>query len=203
MIKMNTLLLFLVGLGAIVQYSESMKLVCYFSNWSQYRNGAGKFFPENVDPSLCTHLIYAFGGIKNNQITAYEWNDDNTDWSKGLYERTMNLKQKNPNLKVLLAIGGWNLASEPFTKIVSNSATMDNFVSTSITFLKQRKFDGLDLDWEYPANRGSPPEDRDRFSELCRRLSKAFKPHGLLLTAALGAGKATIDTAYDIPSISQ
>jgi hypothetical protein len=28
------------------------------------------------------------------------------DWSKGLYQKTIDLKLKNPSLKVLLAVGG-------------------------------------------------------------------------------------------------
>ena len=32
--------------------------------------------PENVDPCLCTHIIYAFAGMTNNQITTIEWNDE-------------------------------------------------------------------------------------------------------------------------------
>ena len=32
--------------------------VCYYTNWSQYRPGAGKFWPENIDPRLFTHLMY-------------------------------------------------------------------------------------------------------------------------------------------------
>ena len=36
--------------------------VCYYTNWSQYRIGA-EFFPENIDPHLCTHAIYSFARI--------------------------------------------------------------------------------------------------------------------------------------------
>jgi chitinase len=51
--------------------------VCYFTNWSQYRPGTGKYLPANVDPNLCTHLIYAFSMINhNNELVTYEWNDD-------------------------------------------------------------------------------------------------------------------------------
>ena len=38
-------------------------LVCYYANWSIYRPGVAKFTPENINPFLCTHLIYAFAGM--------------------------------------------------------------------------------------------------------------------------------------------
>jgi chitinase len=41
-----------------------------------------------------------------NSLAPYEWNDQSTEWSKGMYERTTDLKRLNPNLKVLLAVGG-------------------------------------------------------------------------------------------------
>jgi chitinase len=32
--------------------------------------------PQNIDPSLCTHLIYAFSVITNGELTTFEWNDE-------------------------------------------------------------------------------------------------------------------------------
>merc|ERR1719412_621090 len=35
--------------------SDGYKVVCYYTNWSQYRPKKGKFLPEDIDPFLCTH----------------------------------------------------------------------------------------------------------------------------------------------------
>ena len=44
---------------------NNKKVVCYYANWSAYRPGQAKFLPQNINPYLCTHLIYAFGGFTN------------------------------------------------------------------------------------------------------------------------------------------
>ena len=40
--------------------------------------------PEDIDPSLCTHLIYSFAKMEHNHLAAFEWNDESTAWSTGM-----------------------------------------------------------------------------------------------------------------------
>ena len=39
------------------------KFVGYFSNWAKYREGEGKFLPDQVDASLFTHINFAFSRL--------------------------------------------------------------------------------------------------------------------------------------------
>ena len=46
-------------------------------------------------------------------------------------------------------------------------------------------------------------EDKANFASLLREMRPVFDQHGLLITAAVSAGKNTIDKAYDVPTMSQ
>jgi chitinase len=53
-------------------------------------------------------------------------------------------------LQILLAIGGWAFGSTPFKELTSNVYRMNQFVYEAIELLRDYKFNGLDVDWEYP-----------------------------------------------------
>lgn len=57
-------------------FVEDYVRVCYYTNWAQYRNGDAKYTPANIDPHVCTHIVYSFAKITNGRLANYEWNDD-------------------------------------------------------------------------------------------------------------------------------
>nr|QIJ96694.1 chitinase 2a [Glyphodes pyloalis] len=181
-------------------------VVCYVASWAAYRPGSGAFVIEDLEPGLCTHLVYSFAGLDTEKGTIKSldpWQDLEVDYGKGGYKRIVNLKKRYPHLKVTIAIGGWNEGSLKYSNMAANRETREKFIKSVMAFLEQYQFDGLDLDWEYPARRDGRPEDKANYVALVKELSEAFKPRGYILTAALGAGKDTMDAAYDLTKLSR
>ncbi len=221
-------------LTAQAQSSTSKRFVAYFSNWAQYRQGGGKFFPDQIDPSLFTHINFAFGMFGfvswsidptetrtgdqrytgDYTVQPVEWNDQ-----KVLYPAIQSLKQKNPNLKTLLSIGGWSFNScddtpesagtkypygpftcQLFSKMAADANGRTQFIKSAIDYAKQYGFDGIDLDWEYPAvsTRGGQDADYDNYLALLKEFRQTAGQDFLITvaSAAVPKGSKTGDSFF-------
>ena len=127
------------------------KVICYYTNWSWYRQGQGKFSPSNIDLDLCTHIIYGFATLDPNNLIMKVFDNwcDTDEYGPKLYDQITALKKKG--VQVLIALGGWNdsLGSK-YSRMVNDPAARKRFVDNAIAFIDKFGFQGLDLDWEYP-----------------------------------------------------
>lgn len=180
-------------------------MACYYGSWAVYRPGLGKFDVEDIDPFLCTHILYAFAGLQESTGTIVSldpYNDLYDNYGKGAYIRFTSLKRINPDLKTLLSIGGWNEGSRKYSQMASTATSRSTFITSCVKFLLKYGFDGLDMDWEFPTLRGGQPEDKVNFALLLEEMKTRFKQHGLLLTSAVSGGKATIDASYNVTALA-
>lgn len=49
----------------VAALSHEKVVVCYVGTWAAYRKHEGKYDVTDIDPKLCTHLIYSFAGLDN------------------------------------------------------------------------------------------------------------------------------------------
>ncbi|KAF5988563.1 42 kDa endochitinase precursor [Fusarium bulbicola] len=116
--------------------------MAYFVNWSvspdPYVESNGAVYSNDTKADL--------GKDKNTAQSASP--DDNVN---GGVQQMYILKKAHRHLKVMLSIGGWNWSTN-FTMAASTATTRSNFAKSAVTLMKDWGFDGIDVDWEYPAD---------------------------------------------------
>ena len=149
--------------------------VGYYASWASSR-ACTQIRPSDLDPALYTHLIFSFASVsENNELVPAQESDT------ALYSEFANLKTENPNLKILIAVGGWAFNDPPtqhrFSNMASTKENRDAFINSAVNFMGQNGFDGIDIDWEYPAadDRGGTPEDYNNFADLLQEMHDAFQ----------------------------
>jgi chitinase len=116
-----------------------------------------------VDAEKLTHINYAFGQV-NDSGEVYLRNPN----SPGHLAQIQALKAKNPGLKVLVSVGGWG--ADGFSDAALTEASREKFSASAVDLLKRYGLDGIDLDWEFPGQRGPGikfrPEDKENFTSM-------------------------------------
>jgi chitinase len=196
-------ILALVALMSTMTYTQEYARVCYVTNWAQYRPQPATFFPSQTDPTLCTHVNFAFANVSTSfQVVNTEWNDIIPG---GLYDQTIALKERQPGLMVLIAIGGYTHGMWQINDMLSTPENRATFISSSIQFCRTWGFDGVDLDFQFPSG-----DQKFQFTSLLQEFRTAITNEAaltgkepLLLTIDVGAQKMTIDKAYEVDLIHQ
>jgi len=131
-----------------------------------------------------THILFAFCHLKGDQLFVSNANDT----ARILH--LVSLKARNPELKVILSMGGWGGCKTCSDVFMSKRGRKDfaRSVKEVLTYLHA---DGIDLDWEYPALANVPgypfsPLDKDNFTDVIRRLRRRLGKHYEISFAAGG-----------------
>ena len=151
--------------------------------------------PGLVDARMLTRINYAFAGIKGGRMVVGGPADAQN------FAYLIGLKSANPQLTVLVSVGGW-LGSTNFSDMALTASSRRVFEESVMEFLAQYDLDGLDIDWEYPGlpGAGNPfrAEDKQNFTSLVKELRERFDDRAkktgrrLYLTVAMGAADEVI-----------
>lgn len=146
----------------IKQEADKFRIVGYYSSAT---------VPiDSFEIEKLTHLIFCFGRLEGNRLHINSATDSAT------IKRMVQLKSRNPEMKVMLSLGGWG-GCETCSNVFSTKEGIEDFAQSVKEITGYFKTDGIDLDWEYPAIKGFPghsfkTEDRNNFTTLLKELRK-------------------------------
>ena len=130
-----------------------------------------------------------------------EWNNDTQTWTNtktgesGIYpitvpkaggQPTMFEVAQEKNVKLMASIGGWSMCRH-FPETAANPTMRAKFIEDCMTLIDMG-FDGIDIDWEYPGQKGMNIEgysddDYHNYTVLLKELREALGPDKLLTSA--------------------
>ncbi|KIK95212.1 carbohydrate-binding module family 5 protein [Paxillus rubicundulus Ve08.2h10] len=177
--------------------------VAYFTNWGIY---GANFQPTDIDPSHLTHILYAFADIsadtgeivltdpyadEQKHFPGDSWNEPGNNLY-GCLKQLYLLKLSHRHLKVLLSVGGWTYSQEGHFSFLADLDLRGNFVSSAVQIMKDYGFDGIDIDFEFPASDAEGQGFGDLVTSLRSSFDDLAQTNGdttpYELTAAVSAG---------------
>jgi chitinase len=153
----------------------------------------GLYDTTMVEAGKLTHINYAFVDVQHNRAWLTHRRTDTTN-----LRNLVKLKKKNPDLKILISIGGWAWSNN-FSDMALSDTSRLAFAESAVDIIRQYQLDGIDIDWEYPDNIGAGnifrAEDKQNYTLMFKALREQLDIleketcKKLLLTAAVGGFK--------------
>lgn len=144
------------------EHDQKYEIGVYFASWSIYSR---QYFPENVPIHAVNKIYYAFFKVDSDGVVSEGdlWADSQIwrDWSDphagekvwGCIGKFNELKNKR-KFQLICSIGGWN-GSHNFSQVAMSATKREIFVNSIKKLTSRYKFDGFDIDWEYPGAPGA------------------------------------------------
>lgn len=143
---------------------QTPMVLAYFTEYSK----------EIPDPNLVTHVNYAHGRFKNPKTGDGGIEID----TPSLMQKVLKLKETNPDLKVLLMIGGWGEHADGFSMMARDPEKRTLFCTECKKHIDTYGLDGIDIDWEYPgagpSSNGKHKDDEKNFVLVLKELRETI-----------------------------
>lgn len=150
---------------------KSYHIVGYVAGWKTIN-------PKKIPVEKLTHINYAFANVENGLVDHIEGRAAKDSANFMILQQ---LKARNPDLKILVSIGGWT-HSKGFSDAVLTEESRKKLTDSGIDFLLKYQLDGLDFDWEYPGYPGDNnpyrPEDKENFVAMLKSFREALDSVG-------------------------
>ncbi|KAH7972091.1 endochitinase [Rhipicephalus sanguineus] len=102
---------------------------------------------DDIPVHLCTHVVYSYAKLENRASSLYLGKELDTGTDE--YSRILRLKERNPEVKLLLALGDrYGSDSAAWYEAIHDPPRRYHVVAMLYRLLMQYRFDGLHIDWE-------------------------------------------------------
>lgn len=151
-------------------------VVGYYTSWA--RNSG--FTPDKINASKLTHINYAFADISSGLKLVMD--DPVTDTAN--LEGLRNLKKRNPSLKIIISVGGWDNSAR-FSDTAATEFSRETFAQSCLDFILKYGLDGVDIDWEYPVSGGLSgnthrADDKQNYTKLLQLIRQKLNARSAL-----------------------
>jgi chitinase len=109
----------------------------------------GTISTAGLDATKYTHINYAFANLDANGNVYFTYPAQDTTNLNNIKA----LKNTNPNLKVLVSVGGWTWSNN-FSIVAGDANKRTTMVNSIWSLVNNNGIDGIDIDWEWPGWQG-------------------------------------------------